>query len=157
MKLSVKIKILAAVILLTLCLGANLVNAAGFLKSEATGNINSNAQSVGDIAGYDINADALLLVQTVINIFLSVIGVLLLVFILYAGYHWLTAKGDEEKVKKAQDTIERAITGIIIIIAAYAISVFVMSRLEVGTLKGGSSSGNNGSTETLLPGPNEGL
>ena len=33
---------------------------------------------------------------------------------LYAGYHWMTARGEEEKVEKAKDTIQRAIVGIII-------------------------------------------
>jgi amino acid transporter len=141
----IKIKILAAVILLAMLVGANLVNAAGLLKDEISNGIDEVTGDLANTAGYNTSADknsALLLVQTVINIFLSVIGVLLLAFILYAGYHWLTAKGDEEKVKKAQDTIERAVTGIIIIIAAYAISVFVMSRLEAGTLEGGGGSGS---------------
>ncbi len=65
---------------------------------------------------------------------------LLLAYMLYAGYNWMTAQGEEEKVTKAKDTLKRAIVGLIIIVASYAISIFVMSRLEAGTLKGGGGS-----------------
>ena len=114
---------------------------AGLLNDKVKNNIGLDTRVVGDVGGYsDADANsALILVQTVINTFLSVIGVLLLVYILYAGYNWMTAHGDEEKVEKAKDTIKRAIMGAIIIVAAYAISFFVMSRLEKGTLKGASS------------------
>lgn len=98
-----------------------------------------SAESGYDTAGGDIYG----LIQTVINAFLAVVGVLLLTYLLYAGYNWMSAQGDEEKVTKAKDTIQRAIIGLIIIVAAYAISVFVMARLEAGTLKGGSGAYNS--------------
>ena len=140
----IKIEIFAAIILLTMIVSVNFSSAAGFIKDNVRTNISSEAQNVGVIGGYEPGNDnsALTLVQTIINIFLSVIGVLLLVYILYAGYNWMTAQGEEEKVSKAKDTIKRAIIGVIIIIAAYAISFFVMSRIEAGTLKG--TTGGNG-------------
>ena len=114
-------------------------SALALVKPGTKAKINNSTQELAGTAGYEAaNKDtALFLVQTAINIFLSLIGVLLLVLILYAGYNWLTARGEEEKVTKAKDTLKRAITGIIIIIAAYAISVFVMGWIEQGTLKGG--------------------
>jgi len=139
MKPFIKIQILAVIVLFTLLAPINFSSASGFIKDKDK--IDKNAQEVGAAAGYDSNTNAssaLVLVQTVINIFLSIIGVLLLAYILYAGYNWMTAQGEEEKVSKAKDTIKRAIIGVIIIVAAYAISVFVMSRIEVGTLKGAS-------------------
>lgn len=136
----IKIEIFALTFFLTLFIAVNLAN-AGFLKNGVKNGIGVGMGALAGNAGYE-NADAnsaLILVQTVINVFLSVIGVLLLVYILYAGYNWLTAQGEEEKVTRAKDTITRAIIGAIIIIGAYAISMFVMSRLEKGTLKGASA------------------
>jgi len=112
---------------------------AGFLKQEMNEKVGSQAVQAGTDGGYETSGNLLSLIQIVINAFLSVIGVLLLTYMLYAGYNWMTAQGEEEKVTKAKDTIKRAIVGVIIIVAAYAISVFVMARLEVGTLKGGGS------------------
>jgi len=48
---------------------------------------------------------------------------------LYAGYNWMMARGDEEKVTKAKDTITRAIIGLLITIGAYAISFWVFDKL----------------------------
>lgn len=73
------------------------------------------------------------LVGIVIQAFLSLLGVIFLVYMLYAGYNWLIAQGDEEKVTKAKDTIRRAVIGLIITIAAYAISYWVFDRLLTGT------------------------
>ena len=72
-------------------------------------------------------------VGTVIEAFLGLLGVLFLVYILYAGYNWMIAQGDEEKVTKAKETIQRAIIGLIITIAAYAISVWIFDRLLANT------------------------
>ena len=112
---------------------------AAFLKPETKEIIEGQADISSVIGGYDIEGDIYGLIQTVINAFLSLIGVILLAYLLYAGYKWMTAHGEEEKVTQAKDTIQRAIIGIIIIVAAYAISIFVMGRLEAGTLESSSS------------------
>ena len=112
---------------------------AAFLREGVPNKIRSQTESTGRAGGYELSGDVYGLAQIVINAFLSIVGVLLLIYLLHAGYEWMTARGEEEKVEKAKDTIKRAITGIIIIVAAYAISVFVMFRLEAGTLRGGSS------------------
>ena len=109
----------------------------------------NNLQQVGsggDSAPYQASSDINSLagiVSIVIQAFLGLLGVLFLTYLLYAGYHWMTAQGDEKKVDKAKETIQRAITGLIIIVAAYAISIFVMSRLEAGTLKPSSGAGSS--------------
>ncbi|MDP2737082.1 MAG: hypothetical protein Q8O59_04900 [bacterium] len=114
---------------------------AAFLKPTTKTEIEQQANVTGVSGGYDVYGGSTIftLIQTVINALLSLIGVILLAYILYAGYNWMTAQGEEEKVTKAKDTLKRAIIGVIIIVAAYAISVFVMSRLEAGTLRGGNN------------------
>lgn len=67
-----------------------------------------------------------------INIFLGVMGVVLLGFILYAGFLWMTAGGDTEKVDNAKKTIRNAIIGLTIIVCSWAIVTFLMSKaLEI--------------------------
>ena|SRR3989338_8993459 len=68
-------------------------------------------------------------IGVVIGIGLGLIGVVFLVLMIYAGYNWMTAQGEEEKVNKAKDTIARAVIGIIIVVGSYAIWRFVFSRL----------------------------
>ena len=127
------------IIIVFLILAGNLNNCrAAFINTNTKSNINVYAEGAG-IGGYETSGDNIYgLVQIVINTFLSLLGVLFLIYMLYAGYNWMTAQGDEEKVTKAKDTIQRAVIGVIIVVAAYAISIFVIDRLEVGTLKSGA-------------------
>lgn len=148
MKSFIKARILAVIVLFVILGVVGSSSAAGLIKPNVKDGIGNNAQSVGGTAGYEEGTadSALILIQTGISAFLGIIGILLLVYILYAGYNWMTAEGEEEKVTEAKSTIKRAITGLVIIIAAYAISVFVMSRLEVGILKG-----DGGGAGTVTP------
>ncbi|MDD4995086.1 MAG: hypothetical protein PHW53_01285 [Patescibacteria group bacterium] len=68
-------------------------------------------------------------VGRVISIFLSLVGVIFFVLLIYGGILWMTAMGNEETVKRAKNLITSAILGLIIIFAAYAIAQFVISML----------------------------
>lgn len=137
----IKLEVSAVVILLTMFTAVGVFGATGLIKPDVKTNMDTGATEVGNTAGYAaVTPDsALILIQALISAFLGVIGVLLLIYIIYAGYNWMTAQGEEEKVEKAKDTLKRAIVGVIIIIAAYAISYFVMSKIETNTLQGGDT------------------
>lgn len=65
---------------------------------------------------------------TVINIISWVLGILALVavvMIIYGGFVWLTAGGNEEKVESAKKTIGAAVIGLIVVLLAWAIVIFV--------------------------------
>jgi hypothetical protein len=82
------------------------------------------------------------IVGGVIKTALSILGVVAALLIIYAGYLWMTARGREEIVTKAKNTLEAAIIGLVIIMAAYAITYFVVDRLMQAT-----------STPTTTPSP----
>ena len=69
------------------------------------------------------------IVGVVVQAALALIGVVFLALMIYAGYNWMTARGEEEKVEKAKDTITRAFIGLIIVVGAYAIWKFVFASL----------------------------
>lgn len=66
-------------------------------------------------------ADAKTLVTTVLKYFLSFLGLLCTIMIIYGGILYVTSAGEEEKTKKGRNIILYAIIGIIIIVASYAI------------------------------------
>lgn len=83
-----------------------------------------SVESVGSQVGLG-DAD---LKQTVINILQLVLGLLSLiavVMIIIGGFTWLTAGGNEEKVDKAKKIISAAVIGLIIVLLAWAIVIFV--------------------------------
>jgi cytochrome bd-type quinol oxidase subunit 2 len=68
----------------------------------------------------------------IINAALTILGIIFLALIVYAGFTWLLARGREEEVQRAQKIIETSIIGLIIVILAYAISKFVFSVVISG-------------------------
>ena len=62
---------------------------------------------------------------TVVKAFLSLLGVIFIVLMIYAGHLWMTARGNEDQLTKAKTTIRVAIIGLIIIVGSYAIWAFV--------------------------------
>jgi hypothetical protein len=72
------------------------------------------------------------IMRLVIQTFLSLLSIIFIVLILYAGFNWMTAAGDEKKVEDAKGTITKAVIGLVIIIAAFAITYFVFNALPYG-------------------------
>ena len=67
--------------------------------------------------------------SNVIKIILGFLGIIAVVIILIGGFKWMTALGNDEKVEEAKKLIASGIIGLIIIVSAYAIAIFVLSRL----------------------------
>jgi cbb3-type cytochrome oxidase subunit 3 len=61
----------------------------------------------------------------IIQAFLSFLGVIFLVLMIYGGYAWMMARGNEQEVVKAKNIITNAIIGLVIVLAAYAITLMM--------------------------------
>jgi hypothetical protein len=86
----------------------------------------------GDGGAYSETTDAnsfYSLLGTIIEIFLSLLGMIFIVLMIFAGYNWMTAGGDEGKVKKARDIITTCIIGLLVVVGAYAIWMYVFRGL----------------------------
>ena len=68
-------------------------------------------------------------VANIINILLGFLGVIAVIIIIVAGFQWMTAGGNEEKIAGAKKMLGAAIIGLVIILAAYAIAQFVVGNL----------------------------
>ena len=90
----------------------------------------SMLDSISTQAGLGSVSEAEPLVGQVIKAILSVVGLIFLVLMVYAGMLWMTARGDEGKVEKSKEIITAAIIGLAITVSAYAITVFVVSRFS---------------------------
>lgn len=100
--------------------------------------IGAGFEEVGEAAQLG-DADPRIIAARIINIFLGSVGVILLCLVLYAGFMWMTAGGDNEKVEKAQKTIRNAIIGLIIILCSWGFVTFVMKKLmDVTETDGGA-------------------
>lgn len=78
-------------------------------------------------------AELPVIVGNIINVLLGFLGIVLLGYLLYAGFLWMTAGGEKENVEKSKAMIKNAIIGLVIIVAAFAISSFVLKALVTAT------------------------
>ena len=67
-------------------------------------------------------------VGQIVNAALSFVGIIFTVLMVYAGYLWMTARGEESQIEKAKNIINASIIGIIITLGAYSISNFVVGK-----------------------------
>lgn len=65
----------------------------------------------------------------VINAVLSFLGIIFLVLIIYGGYTWMFAGGNEQTVDRAKKIITNSTVGVAIVLASAAIAQFVIKTL----------------------------
>lgn len=65
---------------------------------------------------------------------LLLVGTIFLILMVYGGYIWMLARGEEEEAKRAQNIITMAVIGIAVVMAAYAITYFIVYRLTAATM-----------------------
>lgn len=70
----------------------------------------------------------------IINAFLSIFGVIFMILIIYGGYKWMMARGNEEDITKAKGIVRGAIIGFIIVMVSYSITFFITSALQKATV-----------------------
>lgn len=100
--------------------------------ASVKGEIQNNLINTGNIGGYDVlrKGDLPTVVGGIIFALLSILGVVFVVIIVYAGFQWMLAQGEENKIKSAQQMIIQGTIGLAIVLAAYAISYFVINTLQ---------------------------
>jgi len=85
--------------------------------------------NVGTAAGFQSETPNIATtIGVVVKGFLSLLGLVFMGYIIYAGQLWMTARGNEEQITKAKAIIRGSIIGIIITFSAYAIADFVITR-----------------------------
>lgn len=68
-----------------------------------------------------------------INVALSLLGIIAVVIVLIGGFKWMTAGGSEDKIAEARKLIFAGIVGMAIILSAWAIARFVLANLASAT------------------------
>ena len=70
--------------------------------------------------------------QVIINVALSVLGLVAVIMIIMGGFSFMTSTGDATKVTKAKNTILYGVVGLVIALLAFAIVNFVLGEVFKG-------------------------
>ena len=101
----------------------------------AQGSLNVNDLGVGAIQGSiklgsgDVRQTA----AQIINVALGFLGIIAVVIVLIGGFKYMISGGQQEKTTQAKQYIVAGIIGLAIILSAWAITSFVLSRLITAT------------------------
>lgn len=123
-------------------------------------------QSTKAALGNPAEKDPRDIAASIINIVFGFLGLLAVSLTLYAGYIWMTSQGNPEKIEKAKDILKNAAIGLLIILSAYAIVLFIFRMFfGGGSLPGGGAGGGSrgvgigslgsGIIVSLYPAPNQ--
>jgi len=66
----------------------------------------------------------------IVNIVLSIMGLIFFILFVVAGFKWMTAAGNEDAIESAKSIMTAAVIGLIITLLAWAISYFVLNSLN---------------------------
>lgn len=75
------------------------------------------------------NTDLSTQIGTIVGAVLAFVGVIFLILMIYGGFLWMTAGGNDQQVEKAKNLITAAIIGLVIVFAAYAITAYIGGEL----------------------------
>lgn len=65
------------------------------------------------------------IIGKIVGAALSFLGVVFFILIIYGGYMWMASMGNEQTATKAKDIIIAAVIGLVIVLAAYAITSYI--------------------------------
>lgn len=77
--------------------------------------------------------DPAYIVFTIINTALLFLGMITVILVIVAGFKWLTAAGEEEKITKAKDILKGAIMGLVIVMASYGLAQYIFTAIRFST------------------------
>ncbi|MFA6591505.1 MAG: IPT/TIG domain-containing protein [Patescibacteria group bacterium] len=108
-----------------------------------TSDVQTGLTTVGDATGLG-NTDPKIIVARIIRTAISFLGVVAVVIVLYGGFVWMTAAGDEKKVGRAKKILIGGAIGLVIILLSWSIVSFILSALLSATGAGGAGGGGGG-------------
>ena len=70
----------------------------------------------------------------IVQALLGFLGILFVILIIYGGFLWMTAGGEEEQIKKAKKLITNSVIGLAIVLGAFILTYFIYQAIGGATL-----------------------
>lgn len=112
-------------LIIFICLFIVVFSAADFAMAAYAPDV--GLESAAEIGLSD--SDPRIIAANIIRIIFGFLGIIAVCLIIYAGWLYMTAEGEEEKIGKAKKILIGASIGMAICLASFAIANFVLNRL----------------------------
>lgn len=76
------------------------------------------------------NKDVVEIVQSGVNVVISLVGMLAVFSIIYGGFTYITAQSDPAKIKRGKDMVVYAVVALVVAFLAYGIVIFATKNLK---------------------------
>lgn len=101
----------------------------GKVKVDSSGNPIPDSNANSSICAKQGSGDLLGVIKNIINVLLTIGGVVAVIMIIVGGIRFMVSTGDQSKIKAARDTILYSVIGLVVTILAFAIVNFVIDKL----------------------------
>ena len=76
------------------------------------------------------NKNVVDIIQSGVNVVISLVGILAVFSIIYGGFTYMTAQSDAAKIKRGKDMVLYAVVALVVAFLAYGIVLFVTRNLK---------------------------
>jgi len=97
--------------------------------------VNAQPLTTNDLGLNDANSiglgdeDPKSIIVNVIRVILGFLGLIAVIIILIGGFKWMTAQGNDDKITEARKLIQAGAIGLVIILAAFGITQFLINTI----------------------------
>jgi len=104
-------------------------------QSDGKNPFNTQLGEIGPIIPAEITeqTNPIELVMSWIQVALTFLGVATIALVLYAGFLWMTAAGESEKIDKAKKYLRNGLIGLIIILSSWSLTWFIVKQIQILT------------------------
>lgn len=103
---------------------------AGAAASDVLDNPACSKSATGtDFCDTKNKSDVWGLIKNIINVMMTIVGILAVIMIIYSGIQYTLSHGDSGKITSAKNTLIYSITGLIVALLAMAIVNFVVKSV----------------------------
>jgi len=134
------------IVTLVIILGIGIFAQTVFAAPKTVNSAPSYLEQVRGRSGVE-KTDIPVFAGQAIKAVLGITAMLFFVLMVYAGIRWMTARGEEESIKKAWGTLTTAGIGLVVIVSAFAITNFVTDRIIEGNSSDQLGAGLNGNLD----------
>jgi hypothetical protein len=95
----------------------------------------SDSFSGSEGASFTVDTDPRLLVAGIVQIVVSLLGTIFLVYGFWGGYQIFISNGNEEQIRKGKSTILTAAIGMLLMLMSYSVTRFITRSLESSIIR----------------------